>query len=248
MLFKNISAISQFFLDKIGFGIYTYLDNEVKDEGVFRVRKAHFVWRQRCPVIRRGILFHISVRRLGDIMEFEELREEYESQIKMLAYRLNSNLRCIGHEDLAQEALLCLWQQSESGKLEGKNHSYIMKGLYFHLKNYIRVMDDSRRLSYLEELKGGDGGEPQQLVDRHVHCDGDGKDLAYELFANTLTEREREVLALSFEGHTTREAGKKLDISHVRVVKILKRVRCKYHGQDDISDSAGADKPNGRRF
>jgi len=47
----------------------------------------------------------------------------------------------------------------------------------------------------------------------------DGKMQVEALLAAGMSERERDVLAFSMEGMTTREIGEKLGISHVAVVK-----------------------------
>jgi FixJ family two-component response regulator len=56
----------------------------------------------------------------------------------------------------------------------------------------------------------------------------DGKMQVEALLESGLTQRERDVLALSMEGMTTREVGQKLGISHVAVVKVRNKLKDKY--------------------
>ena len=51
----------------------------------------------------------------------------------------NRFLGCIDRDDLIQEALISLWKRFACGQLRDKTISYVLKGCYFHIQNYIRT-------------------------------------------------------------------------------------------------------------
>lgn len=75
-------------------------------------------------------------------MSFQELHQKLSPTIKRIAYRLNGHYRSFNHDDLYQEATIHLWSNFLKGKLSDKTDSYILQGCYFHLKNYIRKVND----------------------------------------------------------------------------------------------------------
>jgi ATP/maltotriose-dependent transcriptional regulator MalT len=67
----------------------------------------------------------------------------------------------------------------------------------------------------------------------------DGKMQVEALLESGLTQRERDVLALSMEGMTTREVGQKLGISHVAVVKVRNKLKSRYEQLNGKASTTG---------
>lgn len=159
---------------------------------------------------------------------FESLIKRLTPTIKRISHRLNGHFTFFNDDDLCQEALTHLWLLSQKGTLNDKTDSYILQGCYFHLKNYIRTTMDNVSFTSLETPIDEDGtlleeviasGEPSsidQLEDKGLH---------EEVRKSGLNKREIDVVNLFYNGHTTREIGKRLGISHVAVVKLRKKIR-----------------------
>ncbi len=164
-------------------------------------------------------------------MTFEMIVQKYTPTIKRIAYKLNGHFTYFDHDDLYQEAVWHLWNSFKSGKLADKTDSYILQGCYFYLRNYIRKAKDKcdsmslnmtineEEVAIEEVLKIAPSNNREEL-ENNLTMD--------ELKNNSLTKREKEILKFSLEGLTVREVGKKIGISHVMVVKILKNVKDKY--------------------
>ncbi|TBR16255.1 sigma-70 family RNA polymerase sigma factor, partial [bacterium] len=138
---------------------------------------------------------------------------------------------------LFQEAVIHLWEDFNAGKLDDKTDSYILQGCYFYLKNYLRKAGTNKVLISLDgvvqnEEHGLDGfaflSDPkaEDYPDRL-----NNKMLVDTIMNNGLTGREKEILSFFKDGLTTREIGKKIGVSHVRVVKLMQGIRekCKKH-------------------
>jgi RNA polymerase sigma factor (sigma-70 family) len=154
-------------------------------------------------------------------MRFEELIENFSPLLRRMAKRFKGNLRFLDEEDLTQEMLCHLWEQWNNEKLEDKTFSYIAQGCWFHLQNYLRKIRDKVNWVSLDELQSfpDSSSLPLEVVERKI--------MIQEIRGNGLTSREREVFNLWLEGYTVREIGKRLRISHVRVVKIENNIRRK---------------------
>jgi len=173
-------------------------------------------------------------------MKFEELLRKISPKLKRITYKLNGHFSSFNHEDLYQEALLHLWLNLREGKLSDKTESYILQGCYFHLKNFLRKNYDKAKLTNLDNLVNQEGEEtklenilplssPESTFEL-AHC----KMLIEAIRNNGLTPREKQVFNLSLEGLTTREMGDRLGISHVRVVKLRKKVQEKCLNHMDL--------------
>lgn len=176
-------------------------------------------------------------------MTFEELVKKISPTLKRITYKLNGHRVFFNDEDLYQEALLHLWQDFQTGRLDNKTDSYILQGCYFHLKNYIRNNKIRMRFISLDSIlnrEDADIHETSLLEDKsssdYLDCLND-KYLVETIQNNGLTLREKDVLLLCAEGLTTREIGLKLNISHVRVVKLMAQIRqkCKKY-RDDLNE------------
>ncbi|MCX5697060.1 MAG: sigma-70 family RNA polymerase sigma factor [Candidatus Omnitrophica bacterium] len=168
---------------------------------------------------------------------FEELIKEVSPTLKRIVYRVGGRAVSSGYDDLYQEAMLRLWLDYKEGKLEDKTRSYILQGCYFHLKNYLRKRFHKQETESLNAFTNAQG-EDLDLGDILPSCRVDGPregahcNMLIEAIRNNgLTDREKEVFLLRLEGLTTREIGKRLDISHVRVVTLQKSMRekCRKH-------------------
>ena len=91
-------------------------------------------------------------------MSFEELSKKLSPTVKRIAYKLNGRYRSFSHDDLYQEAFLHLWNNFNSGKLSDKTDSYILQGCYFHLKNYIRKVNENPNVISLDMPVGQEEG------------------------------------------------------------------------------------------
>jgi RNA polymerase sigma factor (sigma-70 family) len=165
-------------------------------------------------------------------MHFEELQNNLSPVIRRIAYKLNGKYRTFGHEDLFQEALMHLWTNFTSGKLQDKTESYILQGCYFHLKNYIRKVNEKPDLS-LDGMvfSGSEDLDFKDLIIDNRQRDTrellDAKLLAETIQNNGFDSREKRILMLLKNGSTTREIGKKIGVSHVMVVKLMGKIRTK---------------------
>ncbi|MBI4972379.1 MAG: sigma-70 family RNA polymerase sigma factor [Candidatus Omnitrophica bacterium] len=166
-------------------------------------------------------------------MTFEELLKKLSPTIKRIAYKLKRQGLFFNEEDLYQEALVYLWRNFKCGLLKDKTDSYILQGCYFYLKNYIRK--NTKRIIVLslhcrnrgEETAGLEEVIPDGL-DKSTYLDYlNDKLLAEAIQNNGLNPREKELLYFYAQGLTTREIGQRLGVSHVRVVKLTKRIRQK---------------------
>lgn len=166
-------------------------------------------------------------------MSFEELVKRVSPTLKRITYKLNGHFSFFNDEDLYQEALVHLWQDFQRGLLNDKADSYILQGCYFHLKNYLRKVKTKAKLVSMETIIYGEDSsleETSLLEDENAKCYFDylnDKLLVETIHNNGLTTREKDILSLCSRGLTVREIGQKLGISHVRVVKLMHRIRNK---------------------
>ncbi|MFA5286720.1 MAG: sigma-70 family RNA polymerase sigma factor [Candidatus Omnitrophota bacterium] len=165
-------------------------------------------------------------------MHFKELQSNLSPVIKRIAYKLNGRYRTFSHDDLFQEALMHLWTNFTAGKLEDKTESYILQGCYFHLKNYIRKVNEKPDLSLDEMISYdfNDLGFKDLIVDNHqsdIRELLDTKLLADTIQNNGFDPREKRVLMLLKNGLTMRDIGKSIGVSHVSIVKMMQKIRIK---------------------
>ncbi|MFA7283020.1 MAG: sigma-70 family RNA polymerase sigma factor [Candidatus Omnitrophota bacterium] len=178
-------------------------------------------------------------------MSFEELHKKLSPVIKRIAWKLNGHYRSFNHDDLYQEASIHLWNNFLKGKLRDKTDSYILQGCYFHLKNYIRKVNERSNFisldmpigeekdqSMLEEILSFKPGLREDCRD-FLHI----KFLAHAIQNNGFNPRQKRILTFLKEGLTMRDIGKKLGISHVSVVKAMKVIREKAKVHIDPADN-----------
>ncbi len=166
------------------------------------------------------------------MMEFKELVDKFSKRIRYLVSNSVIPSQGIGKEDLYQEILIHLWQSWSQGELEGKTDSYIIKGCYFYLKNYLRKFGEKARIINLNEPIDEESDislgelipDPRPLFDERI----DNILFIQQMKEKELTRRENEVFELLSQGYTLRDIGKSLGISHVRVLKIKEHISKKF--------------------
>ena len=164
-------------------------------------------------------------------MSFDEMLKRISPTLKRITYKLDGRHSFLNNTDLFQEAVVHLWEDFNAGKLEGKTDSYILQGCYFYLKNYLRKVRTSKVIISLDNVAQDDdsGFEDFLLLKGQKENDYldylNNKMLVDSIMNNGLTGREKEILSLFGEGLTTREIGERIGVSHVRVVKLMHRIR-----------------------
>lgn len=166
-------------------------------------------------------------------MSFEELHRKLSPTIKRIAYKLNGRYRSFNHDDLYQEASIHLWSDFLKGKLSDKTDSYILQGCYFHLKNYIRKVNERANIVSIDgALNTDDEATVEDVLGEHWACPDcrqelHNKFLAQSIRDNGFNPKEKRLLDYFSRGMTTRDIGKRLGISHVSVVKLMQKIRAK---------------------
>lgn len=183
-------------------------------------------------------------------MSFGRLVSKLSPTLKRITRKLNGHFSFMNDEDLFQEALIHLWSRFRAGALDDKTDSYMLQGCYFHLKNYIRKVQDSVTVLSLNVVMDEGGDQLEEILPAHdagSYDQVEGVLLLEALEASGLNPRERDILFLSLEGMTTREIGKKLGISHVSVVKARSKIRERYCKLNGIAAlPAAEEKKTGR--
>jgi RNA polymerase sigma factor (sigma-70 family) len=175
-------------------------------------------------------------------MSFDVLIKRISPTLQRITQKLNGHFTFMDHEDLFQEAVLHLWTDFQGGSLDDKTDSYLLQGCYFHLKNYIRTVQDKAPLVSLSDVVDEEAVRLEEILETEdvaAFDYVDGKMQVEALLDTGLTQREQDVLSLSIEGLTTREIGKKLGISHVAVVKVRNKLKSRYEQLNGKRPMAG---------
>lgn len=166
-------------------------------------------------------------------MSFEELHQKLSPTIKRIAYRLNGHYRSFNHDDLYQEATIHLWSNFLKDKLNDKTDSYILQGCYFHLKNYIRKVNERSNIVSIDAvLSTNEEATVEDLLGKYWACPDcreqlHNKFLAQSIQNNGFNPKEKRLLTYFSQGLTTRDIGKRMGVSHVSVVKLMQKIRVK---------------------
>ncbi|MDP2938900.1 MAG: sigma-70 family RNA polymerase sigma factor [Candidatus Omnitrophota bacterium] len=163
--------------------------------------------------------------------DFQIILEQIKEPLKMMVKRVNGHHQELDDDDLFQEALLHLWQRLAKGELFDKNKSYILKSCFFYLKNYLRNKCFSYKLTSLETPIDENGTRLQDVLsieDAYELRSFEKNILIEDIRKCKLTSRENDVLEFFLKGLTTREIAAILNISHVRVVKLISKIKEKY--------------------
>ncbi|MGB9677505.1 MAG: sigma-70 family RNA polymerase sigma factor [Candidatus Ratteibacteria bacterium] len=147
-------------------------------------------------------------------MEYIELIEKINEGLIKICKKLEKECYIFDYEDLLQEIYIYLWEEWIKGNLNSKSHSYILRGCYLYLKNFIRKNEKNNKISFEIPFENND------IYLKHT-------EYQIDKILKILDEREEKILNLILEGYTYREIGKTLGISHIMVLKILKKIRDK---------------------
>lgn len=112
-----------------------------------------------------------------------------------------------------------------------------MKGCEFHILNYLRTEREKARIVSLEEPINEEGDtlkdvlpDGRESLDKFI----DRKLVIEDIKNDGFSKREKEVFLLILQGYTIREIGKKLDVSHVMVIKHKQRIIKKWQKREEI--------------
>ena len=160
-------------------------------------------------------------------MGFDELYDRVSPRLKRIANFYNGRSSSFDRDDLYQEMAGHLWNNFKNGVPEELNDAYIIKGCEFHILNYMRKEREKVYKVSMEAPINENGDTLRQTLsdgaeslDRKV----DKKMLVDYIMNNGFSNREKGVFKLLLEGYTVREAGEKLGISHVMVVKLKSKL------------------------
>ena len=166
-------------------------------------------------------------------MSFTELHKKLSPTIKRIAYKLNGHYRSFNHDDLYQEATIHLWSNFLKGTLSDKTDSYILQGCYFHLKNYIRKINERSNIVSIDAaLNCNDEATVEDILGEQWSCpdcrnDLHNKFLVQSIQNNGFNLKEKRLIVYFSQGLTTRDIGKRIGVSHVSVVKMMRKIRIK---------------------
>lgn len=170
-------------------------------------------------------------------MDFETLLKKISPRLRRIARNHNGHGFFIDKEDLYQEMCIHLWSNFKDGVSVGMNDAYVARGCEFHILNYLRKVREKVRIVSLEKPLNDNGGtlgdvlpDTKESLSNYI----DRKITISDIKNNGITKKEKEVFSFILDGHTVREIGKKLDISHVMVVKYKQRIIEKWRRKDKI--------------
>lgn len=164
-------------------------------------------------------------------VEFEKLVKKFSSYLKWLSNKVVIPSRAIGQDDLYQEMLYHLWERWKQGEFDEKNDGYIRGSCYFHLKNYLRRYTEKVDIISLDKPFDEEGNTLMDIIPDHApsfEVRVDDALFIQQMKAKELTRREKDVIELLAQEYTLRDIGKRLGISHVRVLKIKNNIGSKF--------------------
>ncbi|OGW75655.1 MAG: hypothetical protein A2Z72_08995 [Omnitrophica bacterium RBG_13_46_9] len=161
-------------------------------------------------------------------MDFAIMFSRVSPRLRKMAKRLAAyrrNARFFDHTDIYQEMCLSLWNNYRYGVPEDINDAYIIKGCEFHIRNYLRKERVKANVVSLDEPVNEDGDTLKEILpDRRRPLESIVDEQAALRDIRCISnERENKIFTFMLAGHTIREIGKKLNISHVMVIKHKKR-------------------------
>lgn len=164
-------------------------------------------------------------------MDFRILLEQITPSLKYVA-RKHLLRGFYSEEDLYQEMCLYLWQHYANGLPIGINKSYVIKGCEFHIQNFLRKGRPKVILSSLDQLISPGGqtlGDILEDKKANFRQEVGNRLTIDEIKKIGLTDKEKSVLSCLLKGYTVRETAKKMDVSHVMIIKYKKNIVKKWH-------------------
>ena len=160
-------------------------------------------------------------------MLFNAVLQRISSRLKAIAHKYTGYCMFIDNDDLFQETSLHLWDRYQKGEIAGKNDAYLVQSCKFHILNYLRKNKPGVLLVSMDELMSDDGDTlkdtiPDIKAQPIASTVSDEMQVA-EIRDSSASDKETTIMKLLEEGHTVREIGKKLGISHVMVIKYKKK-------------------------
>ena len=157
---------------------------------------------------------------------FDQLYRKIAPRLKKIAKRHNGHGSFIDEDDLYQEMCVYLWDHYRDGVPEGINEAYIAKGCEFHILNYLRKNREKVYIISIDQPLNEEGETMRDILpDRSRPRETVDNDMVKEEIRNNgFSEKEKAVFFLLAEGRTMREAGRRLNISHVMVLKYKKKL------------------------
>jgi len=168
-------------------------------------------------------------------MDFKARFDSISEKLKNIAAKYSGLCAYVDREDLYAEMWLYLWNMWKTGGLENKTESYIVQACYFHMRNYLRTVQDRVKLVSFEDfsLNSSDdaGGENSASLD-DIMPDGlpgigetlESRALYEKIMNNGFSTLEKDIVRYLYSGYTVREIGKILGLSHVMIVRHKKQI------------------------
>ncbi len=159
-------------------------------------------------------------------MCFETLFNKVSPRLKVMAKGYKNRLGFINEDDFYQEMCIYLWNKFKEGVPKGINEAYIVKGCRFFILNYFRKNQNKARVLSFEIPIDDKGNTLGDLFPDTKESLKDCLNRKFDIEDNrrNLNKRENQVFTLLLDGYTVREAGKRLGVSHVMVIKIKKKI------------------------
>jgi len=161
-----------------------------------------------------------------------------------MSYPFSASNRLLEANDLYQEMTFYLWEKFKDGVPAYINRSYIIQGCKYHILNYLRKKRNKVFLMSIDEPINERGDTLKDILPaskKNPKKDIDTELTTEQILDGGLTEREKEVFLLLLEGYTLREAGKKLGISHVRVIHYRRKIRDRWEKTIQGYQTSGKD-------
>ena len=161
-------------------------------------------------------------------MTFEAKLAEFVPKLTALSMNIKNMPVSMERSDLIAEMELHLWKKWKNGDFTIHTDSYLIQSCWFHIKNFIRTAGNRDRstVNLDEPFSSSDSTRYDILADEYdISNEIDLHIMIDSILENGLSEREKEVFLLDLEGHNLREIAAFLNISFVRVHKILARIR-----------------------
>jgi RNA polymerase sigma factor (sigma-70 family) len=160
-------------------------------------------------------------------MNFQNLVIKITPKLKQFAFRYNGWHTFCDEGDLFNEMVLHLWKKWRDKSFKDKTESYIVQSCYFYLRNYLRVIQEKQGFVSLNEPINEDGLMFEEIIsDQAIPIIEiiEEKLFVDRVMNNGLSKTEKIIFELLYKGFTIREIGKKLNISHVMVLKHKKKM------------------------